>query len=137
MEFTKEELGIIRTALCNASMKELGKAQAARDEAKEKGLEDTGSGFHYEQRNKMRHIIFQIDEHNDNEDNAITVVWSTDDVFTVIEDRELPYDITTAQAYEVLCLAKKWYDANYGITWDTLQSCLDTLYYDKRVKAVD
>jgi len=53
---------------------------------------------------------------------SISIVWSTEDV------QEVRPDLNEDQAYEVLIMAKKEHDANYGICWDTLQSWADYLY---------
>ena len=62
IEVTGEELQLIRSALCNKSIKELGRAHEAQRECKEKGLRDTTSQMYMDARNKIRNIINKIDE---------------------------------------------------------------------------
>lgn len=53
---------------------------------------------------------------------TISIAWGTDDV------QEVRPDLSEEQAYEVLIMAEKEHDANYGICWDTLRSWADYLY---------
>ena len=54
-----------------------------------------------------------------NKDYSITISWNVEDVLSLDES------LTTGQCIEVLDMAKKHHDANYGISWDTLSSYID------------
>ena len=45
---------------------------------------------------------------------SIEIVWCVDDI------RSLGYQCTDEQGMDVLQQVKKYHDANYGITWDTI-----------------
>jgi hypothetical protein len=62
LEITEEELRIIRSALCDKALKELGKAHNVQKEAEEAGVEDTASHIYMQVRNQIRSIINKIDE---------------------------------------------------------------------------
>jgi|TARA_R110002124_G_scaffold158167_1_gene325281 hypothetical protein len=47
-------------------------------------------------------------------DYKITISWSVEDVLSLDDS------LTTDQCIEVLDMAEKHHDANYGISWDTL-----------------
>ncbi len=59
---TEQELAIIRSALCNASMRELSKAHEVKAECFDKGIEDTTSHIWMTERDKIRAIIDAIDK---------------------------------------------------------------------------
>ena len=46
--------------------------------------------------------------------NSIEIIWCVDDI------RSLGYQCTDEQGMNVLNNIKQYHDANYGITWDTL-----------------
>ena len=46
--------------------------------------------------------------------NSIEIIWSIDDI------RSLGYECTDEQGMDVLNHVKQYHDANYGITWDTI-----------------
>ena len=48
--------------------------------------------------------------------------WYVDDVQMVRAD------LTDEQAFEVLCRVDHYFDANHGISWDTLKITADDLY---------
>jgi hypothetical protein len=53
------------------------------------------------------------------ENYKITVSWNVEDVLSLDDT------LTTDQCIEVLDMAEKYHDANYGISWDTLSSYID------------
>lgn len=59
---------------------------------------------------------------NFNPRTQIAVIWSVDDVQT------LRPELTDEQAVDVLRRAQDKHDANYGITWDVLESHAYVLY---------
>ena len=52
-------------------------------------------------------------------DYKITISCSVEDVISLDDT------LTTDQCIEVLDMAKKYHDANYGISWDTLSCYID------------
>ncbi len=54
----------------------------------------------------------------------IGIVWSIEDV------QEVRPDLTNAQAWEVLQLVERCHDANFGVSWDTLDMAAQTLFGD-------
>ena len=52
----------------------------------------------------------------------IVTTWCVGDVQTVRAD------LTDEQAFEVLCRVDHYFDAEYGICWDTLKITADELY---------
>jgi hypothetical protein len=56
------------------------------------------------------------------DEDSITLTWITDDVLSVRPD------LNNEQAREVLRYVLDHLDANYGVTWDTLQIAADELY---------
>lgn len=57
-----------------------------------------------------------------NSERSISIIWNVEDV------QEVAPNLTDEQAYEVLLLCKKNHDANYGITWETLEAHAEILY---------
>ena len=53
------------------------------------------------------------------EDYKITISWNVEDVLSLDDT------LTTDQCIDVLDRAKRYHDANYGISWDTLSSYID------------
>ena len=53
------------------------------------------------------------------EDYKITISWNVEDVLSLDDT------LTTDQCIEVLDMAEKNHDANYGISWDTLSSYIE------------
>jgi len=64
LEVTEEELGLIRSALCDKAMRELLKAFDVQKECQEKGIEDTTSWIYYQAREAIHRIIDSIDNAN-------------------------------------------------------------------------
>jgi hypothetical protein len=54
----------------------------------------------------------------------IAVVWSIEDVQSVRPD------LSDDQAWEVLKFTQRGHDANYGISWESLESAAENLYGD-------
>lgn len=52
-------------------------------------------------------------------DYKITISWNVEDVLSLDDT------LTTDQCIEVLDMAKKYYDANYGISWGRIMSYID------------
>jgi len=52
----------------------------------------------------------------------ITSTWCVEDVQSVRPD------LTDEQAFEVLCRVDHYFDANYGISWNTLELNADELF---------
>ena len=52
-------------------------------------------------------------------DYEITISWGVEDVLSLDDT------LTTDQCIEVLDMAKRYHDANYGISWDTLSSYIN------------
>ena len=61
------------------------------------------------------------------EQKEIVTTWCVDDVQTVRAD------LTDEQAFEVLCRVDHYFDANYGISWDTLKLNADDLFQKEQV----
>lgn len=61
--------------------------------------------------------------------------WGIDDVQSVAEDMDI--ELTDEQAERVLHIASKTFDANIGINWEVIESCIDICLNEKkaRVKA--
>ena len=57
------------------------------------------------------------------DDDTISIEWNVEDVFHSCENIK-----TKDQAREILNYVLKNHDANYGVSWDTLQMTADTLY---------
>jgi hypothetical protein len=53
------------------------------------------------------------------ENYKITISWNVEDVLSLDDT------LTTDQCIEVLDMAEKNHDANYGISWDTLSSYIE------------
>lgn len=71
-------------------------------------------------------------------ENGQTVLrddWGIDDVHSVAECMEIT--ITDKQAERVLHIAADTFDANIGINWEVIESCIDICLNEKkaRVKA--
>jgi hypothetical protein len=60
-EATEEEIGLIRSALCEKALKELCRAHEAQLECYEDGLEDGSAHLHFERRKQIRSIVDKID----------------------------------------------------------------------------
>ena len=56
---------------------------------------------------------------NHRDHHKISVSWCVDDVLCLDDT------LTTDQCIEVLDMAKRYHDANYGITYDTLECYID------------
>ena len=54
--------------------------------------------------------------------DSISIIWHIDDV------KDLRKGITDEQARAVLAKVKHHHDANYGISWETLECALCMLY---------
>lgn len=54
--------------------------------------------------------------------DCITISWATEDVLSVRPD------LTEEQASHILKLLKKGHDANFGISWDTIDTICDIEY---------
>ncbi len=52
----------------------------------------------------------------------IAIVWSTDDVLAVRPD------LTPAQAWDVLLASQRNHDANFGVTWESLEAAAEALF---------
>ncbi len=52
----------------------------------------------------------------------IAIIWSTDDVLAVRPD------LTPDQAWEILQASQHNHDANFGVTWQSLEATADALY---------
>lgn len=65
-------------------------------------------------------------------EHTISIVWSTDDIDTVLEGRkiELPFE----EKVEILNNIKNKHDANIGISWDTLEYHIDQFVKNKHKK---
>jgi hypothetical protein len=61
LEVTGEELGIIRSALCDKSIRTLSKAHETQKEYEEMGRTDGDKNMYFEARNKIRKLINKID----------------------------------------------------------------------------
>ena len=61
LQLTESEIRIIRSALCAKSLKTLAHAHEVQKECEEKGLPDTTSYIHYDERDAIRAIIAKID----------------------------------------------------------------------------
>jgi hypothetical protein len=61
LTLTDEEMKIVRSALCNQSMKVLCHAQEVKREEKEKGLNNEGSQIYYDFHDEIKSIIAKID----------------------------------------------------------------------------
>ena len=61
------------------------------------------------------------------ERKEIVTTWCVDDVQTVRAD------LTDEQAFEVLCRVDHYFDAEYGVNWDTLKITADDLYPKEQV----
>ena len=67
-------------------------------------------------------------------DNEIYLVWSMVDVIDIAKDKK-DLIISERLAKEVLGFIKRTHDANYGVTWETLDSGIDVvLSYDDTTK---
>jgi hypothetical protein len=62
IEITEEELGLIRSSLCNQAIKELGHAHEVQMDCKQRGIQDITSQIYMEVHDKINKIIQQIDE---------------------------------------------------------------------------
>lgn len=62
MTFTAEEIKMIRSALCDKSMKTLSKVIAVQHEETQKGLDNKGSQIFENEHTFIRSIIAKIDE---------------------------------------------------------------------------
>jgi len=60
-----------------------------------------------------------------NKDYKITISWNVEDILSLDDT------LTIAECIEVLDMAEHSHDANYGICWDTLQTYIDIVNYDK------
>lgn len=56
------------------------------------------------------------------DEDSISLIWHVDDVLSVRPD------LTKAQAREVLQAVPDRHDANYGVTWDTLEIVANDLF---------
>lgn len=63
----------------------------------------------------------------------IHIIWSIEDVHGQIEDHNDMYDddhwrtFTDEEAMEALELVQKYHDCNYGVTWDSIDSAIETI----------
>lgn len=55
----------------------------------------------------------------------ITITWGDDDVRHVAKDMKVT--LTNEQIIDVLDYVDNTHDANYGITWDTIQSAVEVI----------
>ena len=65
---------------------------------------------------------------NHRDHHKISVSWCVDDVLFLDET------LTTDQCIEVLDRAKRYHDANYGITYDTLECYIDQVKEEVNLK---
>ena len=59
--------------------------------------------------------------------------WTTDDVEARLEDY-WGFELTQDECLNVLNLVADAFDANYGITWDSIDSAIESLYGHRRVE---
>lgn len=59
--------------------------------------------------------------------------WYVQDVFEVAENMEVK--LTLEQAERVLHIAAKVFDANIGINWEVIESCIDICLNEKKARA--
>jgi len=62
LTLTEDEMKIVRSALCRASMRALCHAQEVEKEEKEKGLDCKASKIFYDHKDIIKSIIKKIDE---------------------------------------------------------------------------
>lgn len=61
--------------------------------------------------------------------------WGIDDVQSVAEDMEI--ELTDKQAERVLHIASKTFDANIGINWGVIESCIDICLNEKKARVTE
>ena len=61
-------------------------------------------------------------------DYKITISWNVEDVLSLDDT------LTTDQCIEVLDMARDNHDANYGISWDTLECYIDQVKEEVNLK---
>jgi hypothetical protein len=62
-----------------------------------------------------------------NNEDRISIVWEFDDILLLAADRIDGVTPSREQCREVLRRAKKYHDANVGISWDVLSGHLDNV----------
>ena len=74
--------------------------------------------------------------HGYNDTNSIAIVWCIDDVRHQLENRfNVPMDsLSDDECMEVLRLVKSNHDTDIGISWDTINICIDHAFGDKIAK---
>jgi hypothetical protein len=64
-------------------------------------------------------------------------IWCIEDVIHTGLQRHPPLDITEEEASDVLSYVDSKHDANYGITWDTLDYAIDMMLEDKEFNFIN
>ena len=77
--------------------------------------------------NQPQAITLAHDYLNDHSD-FINITWCADDVLSVADERGL--ELSQDQCLEVLDYLENNHDANYGISWLTIECALDSLVFD-------
>ena len=61
-------------------------------------------------------------------DNAIAIIWTTEDVLT--ESENIDTEISEKEAQEILGILDRKHDASIGISWDTISCHIDEIIHD-------
>lgn len=70
-----------------------------------------------------------LDNHHKGEP-IVMIVWTRDDIVARLKDRGVIVNLTDAQLTTALKRIADAHDANYGITWDSIDSVMDDIADD-------
>lgn len=65
--------------------------------------------------------------------DGIKIVWLIDDVHAMASHQGLP-PVSDEEAATILLMTKRAHDANYGITWDSLEAAYNAYHYNESSK---
>lgn len=69
---------------------------------------------------------WQIANYLRDERHCALILWQTDDV--IEEGRQMGYEISQAQANDIIAIVDKYKDCSYGISWETIHYHIDTYF---------
>ncbi|MFA5396581.1 MAG: hypothetical protein WC346_11295 [Methanogenium sp.] len=72
----------------------------------------------------VKQLKNHLDTAYQDEEEIAVCIWSAEDVKTVFEQNEEEITLTDKQINDVLKMASN-YDAEIGINWDFIRSCID------------
>ena len=73
----------------------------------------------------VKELKEQLEKYYNDDDYICTIIWQVDDVKMQAENMDM--EVTDEECEEILSLLEHKHDACYGISWDTIDFCLQDL----------